>query len=248
MNTVIDVGNTRVKVGFYEKHKLKEADAFPLQPWQHFYNYFSTRNIENCIVSSTVEIPAHILQYLKSKAAQFIYLDETTPLPIKNIYKTKNTLGKDRIALAVGAAHIYPGKNILVVNAGTCVTYNLISSEAEFIGGAISPGLHMRLQAMHTFTAQLPQPEIEREKDVKLVGNTTDESLLSGAVNGLLFEVEGYISAISKTNIPLEVILSGGDSRYVAERLERSLNKTITTEPHLALSGLNQILHFNGKS
>ncbi|MGZ5305092.1 MAG: type III pantothenate kinase, partial [Bacteroidia bacterium] len=226
----------------------KETDAFALQPWQYFYTYFSTKTIGKCIISSTVEIPQHIIQYLKSKAAEFIYLDETTPLPIQNIYKTKTTLGKDRIALAVGAAQIYPGKNILVVNTGTCVTYNILSKGIEFVGGAISPGLQMRLQAMHTFTAQLPQPEIDEEKDLKLIGTTTDESLLSGAINGLTFEIEGYINHIQEQYFPLKVILSGGDSRYVAKHLNKTFTKLITVEPHLALSGLNQILHFNGKS
>src|SRR5690606_11469616 len=100
---------------------------------------------------------------------------------------------------------------------GTCVTYNILNEDAEFIGGAISPGLQMRLQAMHTFTAQLPQPEIDDKTEIKLVGASTDESLLSGAVNGLVFEIEGFISATEKDYFPLQVLLSGGDSRYVAE-------------------------------
>ncbi len=248
MNTVIDVGNTRVKVGFFEEGRLTETVAFAVQPWQNFYTCFSSRIINNCIVSSTVNLPEHIIQYLKKKAGNFIYLDENTPLPIINSYHTKATLGKDRIALAVGAAHIYPSQNILVVNTGTCVTYNLIEENGSFAGGAISPGLHMRLKAMHTFTAQLPQPQINESQEANIIGTSTNESLLSGAINGLVFEIAGFIKALNESYFPVQVILSGGDCRYVAERLQTRQQTTFITEPYLALNGLHQILQFNGKS
>ncbi|RYD78943.1 MAG: type III pantothenate kinase [Sphingobacteriales bacterium] len=248
MNTVIDIGNTRVKAGFFDGNKLVNSIVFNTQSWQNLYSAFSGKSLGNCIVSSTVSVPDHVLNYFKAKADVFIYLDENTALPINNIYGTKNTLGKDRIALAVGAAYMFPQENALVINCGTCVTYNILNSSNEFCGGSISPGLRMRLQAMHTFTAQLPHPEIDEKSPIKVVGNSTSESLLSGAVNGLIFEMQGFIANIAAEYFPLQVIISGGDSRYLAEQFHIYQTQKIVTEPDLALIGLNQILQFNGKS
>jgi type III pantothenate kinase len=187
-----------------------------------------------------VSLPEHIIHYLKGKSKKFFQLDANLKLPVILKYKTPETLGKDRIALVCGAAEKYPGKDVLVISAGTCITYNFLNAKGEFTGGAISPGLQMRLRAMHEMTSALPlvQPSPDL---IPLVGNSTEESLLSGALNGAILEITGYINELKHTNPGLLVLLCGGDSRYLAERLR----VPVIHEQELAFAGLHKILTLN---
>jgi type III pantothenate kinase len=143
------------------------------------------------------------------------------------------------MAAALAGWQRYEGHNVLVVVAGTCITYNIVEADGSFAGGAISPGLHMRLEAMHTFTGKLPQ--VKLRGDSPLLGTTTETSLRSGAVNGAVAELKGMIAAYSEQYPSLKTVISGGDGRFLAEALKNG----IFARPELVAEGLNTILNYN---
>ena len=240
MNAAIDAGNTFIKVGIFDGDQLADILSFPSDHFQNIYTHLASCYFEKCIISGVVPIPDHIIKYLEMKTGLLIVLNENTALPITNKYKSPHTLGNDRIALAVGAAAKFPDKDVLCISIGTCITYNFVSADKSFLGGAISPGLHMRLRAMHEFTAGLPIINLD-EAGSSLIGNTTADSMASGIINGIKFEIEGFVSELREKHKNCSVIISGGDSRYFADKL----NIETETEPNLALTGLNIILKFN---
>lgn len=243
MDAAIDVGNTNIKVGLFSKDRLERSLTFPTQPISNIYRQLSSISWDNCILSSVVPLPEHITHYIRSKSKKYVALDHQTPLPVQLRYDTPETLGRDRIALAVGAAEVAPGKDLLIISLGSCITYNVLTRQLQFAGGAISPGLHMRLRAMHEFTGALPSVEIESNEKPAVVAQSTRASLLSGAVNGAIFEIEGFIQRVREEYPGAEVLLSGGDSRYVKELLP--INTRL--EPELGLYGLYKILLLNVK-
>lgn len=241
MHTAIDVGNTRVKTGRFERGKLVSVLQFDLQPMHNFYTHLSDVQPGDCILSSVVELPEHIIHYLRSKSRSFLELNSKTPLPIRNRYKSRESLGNDRLALAAGAASLHPGRACLVISAGTCITYNIIDKKAHFIGGAITPGLQMRYRAMHEYTARLPL--VEPPAALKEIADSTGEAMASGVVTGIIGEIERFIAHATKQYPDICTILSGGDSRYLADISGIS----VEVHPDLALYGLYEILKFNEK-
>lgn len=163
-------------------------------------------------------------------------LSHKTPLPFKNNYKTPESLGMDRLAAVAGAYFNYPRQNCLVIDAGTCITYDFIDASGQYHGGGISPGLHMKLKALKKFTSKLPL--IAFRPDVELIGKNTKESILSGVVNGTLAEIEGVINRYQQFYNDLIIIICGGDSNF----FESKLKGRIFAEPKLVLIGLNRIL------
>jgi type III pantothenate kinase len=244
MNAAIDAGNTRIKVGIFEDESLVETIIFPSHPIQNLYSFLAARTFENCIISSVIDLPPHIINYLRMKSDHLFEFETQNRLPIENKYKSPQTLGKDRLALAVGGSAKYPGKDVLIISAGTCITYNFVSAKGAFMGGAISPGMRMRFGAMHDDTAALPlitENETETDKPISMIGNNTEASILSGVVNGIKYEIEGFVNQFSRKYKSCAVILSGGDARYLADKLSIETD----VEPDLALIGLNLILKFN---
>jgi type III pantothenate kinase len=168
-----------------------------------------------------------------------IELSHTTPLPIKIIYGTPETLGRDRIASACGAASLFPKQNLLVIDAGTCITYNMVLAAGIFIGGNIAPGLQMRLTAMHEHTAKLPlvQPDWPQVQ----IGDSTEHAMQLGAALGMVFEIEGMVRHTKDAFGTVSVVMTGGDAPFLASRLENQ----IFVEPELVVTGLFKILAFN---
>jgi type III pantothenate kinase len=166
-------------------------------------------------------------------------LDHKLPLPIKNNYGTPETLGVDRIAAVCGAQQIFPFQNCLVIDAGTCVTFDIIDKDGVYYGGAISPGMHMRFKAVHTFTARLPL--ISPVPEAKLIGDSTETSIQSGVINGMAAEMVGIIQRYQVKFNDLRVILCGGDTLF----FENKLKASIFASPELVLVGLNSILIYN---
>jgi type III pantothenate kinase len=166
-------------------------------------------------------------------------LSEKTPLPIINSYKTPLTLGKDRLAAVAGASVLYPEKDILVFDAGTCLTIDFINSDKEYIGGRISPGIEMRYNALHTFTDKLPL--IKSKKNTLVIGNDTKTSIICGVQQGILAEVKAIISDYKSQNTDTVFVFTGGDSFY----FEKELKNSIFANPNLVLIGLNEILDYN---
>ena len=235
MNLVVDYGNSAAKVGIFDHETLVENRSFAtLEALQKFVQHFAANNI---LVSSVNEDPRQILGIAEAKN-KFV-LTPDLPLPIQNKYATPKTLGMDRIASACGAWQLFPNENALAIDAGTCITYEFRDEQGNYRGGGISPGLSMRFKAVHTFTAKLPL--ISPKENVSLIGNSTETSIQSGVVNGLIAEIEGIIGRYQKEFGSLRVILCGGDARF----FENQLKASIFASPELVLIGLNSILNYN---
>ncbi len=241
MNLVLDLGNTYGKIAVCDQKEVIEAATYERITSREIF-YFHTRydNLKGAIISSVVNYSREIIDYLNNLYSPCIELNHGTPIPVHNKYRTPETLGYDRMAAAVGAYTICPGKNVLVIDAGTAITYDIVTSQGEFQGGNISPGLEIRFKSLHRYTNRLPHLE-RPEEQPPLVGGTTREAIQSGIVNGLLFEMDGFISAMSQNFPDLQVVLTGGDAKYFAGKLKSS----IFVDLNLNLIGLNRILEHN---
>ncbi|MEI8007127.1 MAG: type III pantothenate kinase [Bacteroidota bacterium] len=236
---VIDLGNTNKKLALFSKGKLNAITILPEFTLKAIRLYVKNHpGITHCIISSVIAYPQSIKKYLQTKFS-FIELDEHTPLPLKNLYKTPATLGKDRLAAAVAAHLRFSKKAVLVVNAGSCITFDFINKKGEYLGGSISPGIQMRFRALNTFTGKLPL--ISGKNRANLTGTTTRESILSGVFNGALAEIEGITNQYLREHRKLKVILSGGDLKYFDKRLKI---KTFAV-PNIVIEGLFKILELN---
>jgi type III pantothenate kinase len=243
MNLVIDLGNTFSKIAVCDGTEIIESvisEKISNKEIAYFINNYS--ELKGAIISSVVNHSRELIDYLDASFDHFLELTNSTPLPLINLYKTPETLGYDRIAAVSGAHTIFPGKNVLVIDAGTAITFDMITAAGEYIGGNISPGLNMRFKALHKFTSRLPMLSLNDEA-VEPLGKTTDEAIISGVVNGIAYEVDGYISALSEKYRKLQVVLTGGDANSFDKRLKNS----IFVLSHLNLVGLNRILDYNAQ-
>ncbi len=240
MNLVIDVGNTLVKLAVFDsgilKHKKTCVKTDFLPTLAEFSENFNS--ITNSIVSSVANLSDHQLSKLE-QLCNVLLLDHETKVPFKNKYGTPQTLGIDRIALVSAAAHKYQDTNVLVIDAGTCITYDFLNSDNEYLGGAISPGLSMRYKSLHTFTDKLPLLEANNPKAV--TGNSTTTSIHAGVVNGVLYEIDGFIEAYKNNYENLTVILTGGDAQFLRDTIKND----IFANSNFLLEGLNHILEYN---
>lgn len=236
MNVVVDYGNTFAKVGIFDQQQLVEKHTFTSPDSLH--EFIDLIIPENFIVSS-VNADAGLIQSWATKARKKFILTHTLPLPITILYNTPHTLGVDRIAGACGAVHLFPGQSTLVIDAGTCITYDLTDSKGNYFGGGISPGLNMRFDALHTFTAKLPL--VKPSDNPGLIGNSTETSIQSGVIFGITSEIDGIISLYKDKYPDLRVILCGGDAPFFENRLKAA----IFASPDLVLLGLNSVLIHN---
>ncbi|MCU0440227.1 MAG: type III pantothenate kinase [Raineya sp.] len=236
MNAVVDIGNTRYKVALFKEKTL--IDSIETTEENESLLFIERNQVKSIIVSSVRE---DISIFIKKLPIKPYILSPELPIPIKNKYKSPQTLGMDRLAAAIGAKSFFPNQSCLVIDLGTCITYDFVTAENEFMGGMIAPGVRMRLKAMHHFTQKLPLVEWEPEKDVKVTGASTQEAILSGAVNGVKGEIYSTRQYYQTLHPDLQTILCGGDSLYF-----ESIKKDNTfAVPKLVLFGLNQILQYN---
>lgn len=240
MNLVIDAGNTSVKTAVFQNNTMEQRWEFKREKFSEKFEKIRKKYpaISKAIISSVGEGESTMISKIK-KELPLLILDKKTKIPFKNKYATPETLGKDRIALVSSAVNSYPGKNVLVIDAGTCITYDFKTSEEIYLGGAISPGLNMRFKSLHKFTANLPLIEPKPEAD--LIGNTTETSILSGIINGIKMELKGSIESYSSQFEDLTVIFTGGDSQILSIPLKNS----IFANSNFLIEGLNFILEFN---
>ena len=241
MNLVLDLGNSFGKIAVCEGTQVIEAATYEKVTSKEIA-YFHARyaGLKGAIISSVVNYSREIIDYLSNLYNTCIELDHSTPIPLKNRYRTPDTLGYDRIAAAVGAYTICPGKNVLVIDAGTAITYDIVTSKGEYLGGNISTGLEIRFKSLNKYTNRLPHLERPNEQP-PLLGTSTREAIQSGIVNGLLFEIDGFIAAFSQDHPTLQVVLTGGDAKYFVGKLKSS----IFVDLNLNLIGLNRILEHN---
>jgi len=230
------LGNSKVKAGVFNDKQLIYAETLSRVSPHTLNRIIRKFPIKNSALASVINNTSSIESKMR-KNFSFIKLNADTRLPFKIKYETPQTLGADRIANLAGAYSLFPKKNVLIISAGTCITYDVLSAKGIYSGGNITPGIDMRLRAMHTFTAKLP---LVKKKPVNtLTGNTTQNSILTGAIKGAAFEVDGFISAYKKFYPALKVIITGGD----ASLLVGEIQSKIFAVPHLVLYGLNEIIH-----
>lgn len=238
-NLAIDIGNTRAKLGWFEDSRL--LDYRTLQKWEadEIIQLATNQAVENVILSNVGDRLSERLEEYLATNFNFIELNENIALPITNKYQTPQTLGKDRLAAIVGAFQLYPKTNCLVVDAGTCITFDVLTAEGAYLGGNISPGINMRLEAMHHYTARLPK--VEKKEISNWIGTTTEEALINGGLMGTFMELEGFICLCQEKLGEINVILTGGDAIFLA----KTLKNKIFVNQNLVLIGLNKILEHN---
>jgi len=238
-NLVIDMGNTQTKCALFNEGNIVLLAKFSsLSEWTKWLKKISYKSV---IVSSvaTKQATAFVLEKLNDP----IHFNHLTPLPIQNAYKTPETLGLDRLANAVAAHNLDHKKPVLVIDGGTCLKFD-ITNNGCYLGGAISVGLNMRFKALHHFTAQLPM--IDNLDSLDIIGNNTETSMRSGALNGFLFEIKSTIEAYEQHFKNLSVVCTGGNSQLIVNSFSKQKN-SIFADRWLTLKGLNQILAFNEK-
>ncbi len=240
MNLVLDIGNTLVKTAVFQGDEILGVYNFSEISFSEKLKMILDKypKITNSILSTVTKDSQNIVQKLVHDY-NLIQLTAHTPQPFTNLYATKESLGNDRIALAAAASKLYPYKNVLVIDAGTCITFDFKNNKNHYLGGAISPGLQMRFNALHTFTANLPL--LTPKEDIKLIGNTTNSSIMAGVVNGLLGEIDSVINAYKKEYEDLTIIFTGGDTKFLSKRVKNG----IFANSNFLLEGLNYILEFN---
>ncbi|PWH81844.1 type III pantothenate kinase [Algibacter marinivivus] len=240
MNLIIDVGNSYVKLAVYKKTELIDKVIVLLADVVGVVRTLTKKykGVNRAIISSVGRLAEKDVEAI-SKCIDLTILNSETNLPFKNLYKTPKTLGVDRIALVCGSIRQFSDKNVLIIDAGTCVTYDFINSDNEYLGGAISPGIRIRYKALNNLTANLPL--LESEMPNGIIGRSTDESIHSGVMYGILNEIDGVIELYKQKYSDLTVILTGGDAKFLSKQLKSS----IFANPNFLLEGLNFILQFN---
>lgn len=247
MNLIVDAGNTAIKCAVFDRQKLifdevvspflaEVKDVRFIEKVKEIFNVYP--DITHAIISSVGSLGQQDIAAL-SIFCRVHKLDQSSEVPFKNSYATPQTLGVDRIALATAGFYHNPNGNTLVIDAGTCITYDMVNDYGEYLGGAISPGVNMRYRAMHQQTSNLPL--LMKENPANLIGNSTETSMHSGVVNGVTAEIDGLIDQYKSRFTDLTVILTGGDALFLSKRLKN----TIFADSKFLLRGLNYLLEYN---
>lgn len=240
MNLIIDVGNTFAKFAIFKADDLVYKVSFKLNEFLEHYKFLLKEfpEITNGIIASVGQLNSDYLKIIEKDVALLI-LNSETKLPFKNTYKTPKTLGVDRLALASASVKHFSNRNVLIIDAGTCITYDFITDKNTYLGGAISPGIRLRYQSLHNLTANLPL--LETQEVTEIIGNTTETSIHSGVILGIVNEIDGAINTYQQKYSDLTVILTGGDAKFLSNQLKNS----IFANSDFLLEGLNYILEFN---
>ena len=243
MNLTIDQGNSRTKVALFDDNgRIVKNFIYKSFAASDIEKLFSLYPITDSIISSVVNIEPAVVNALHRRSKHFVLFDHDTPIPIRNTYNSPETLGQDRLAAAVGASFLCPKQNILIIDAGSAITYDFVSDAGEYVGGNIAPGIKMRLTMLHRMTKKLPLVEVEENELLPLFGKTTRDAIAAGVIRGIVYEVKGYIRSLNAQLQQLTVLLTGGNAPFIANN---SRNTSFTLEKNLVLIGLNQILEFN---
>lgn len=241
MNLIIDIGNTVAKLAVFDQEKPLEVIRCSNRTLDSLSALCRKYPIRRGIVSSVITLNRAVLEQLERLEFPVTRLTHETPIPIKNLYKTPETLGADRLAAVIGANAIRPNADLLIIDAGTCITFDFIDKYGQYHGGNISPGMEMRLKALHAFTDRLP--EVVAEGEIPAYGTSTETAIRAGIYHGIKYEIEGYIRQLQKNYPQLLVFLTGGD-RF---SFDTNLKSSIFADSFLVLKGLNRILAYNDK-
>ena len=234
MQAIVDIGNTRVKAALFDGRAPQAIVEVSSLEDPNFLALFQDASIQRGLYAATGKISEHWRSFIDTLPYVFHSFETGMRLPFENEYRSPETLGVDRLANVAAAQVFFPKTNCLVIDAGSCVTYDLLEEGIRYKGGLISPGLKMRQRSMHSFTERLPLVEGTANDPI---GRTTEEALRSGAFFGLLHEVKGLIGRFTERYGDLQILLTGGD----APSLEKHLENSIFARPQLALVGLNEL-------
>jgi type III pantothenate kinase len=240
MNLIVDIGNSNTKLAVFEGiNKLSQSRINELT-CQELENSLTGLKIERAIVSSVKNLPQFIFDLLFSKIPFVHVLSYESRLPFKIEYDTPETLGSDRIAAVAGAYNKFPGKELLIIDAGTALTFDFLSS-GIYKGGNISPGLTMRFKALNKFTGRLPL--VSPAESFSFPGQNTSDAIIAGVITGVTYEINEYIRTFENNQTDFKIILTGGDSEFLINKI----NYHITYMPDIVIDGLNYILEYNAK-
>ena len=238
MQLTLDIGNTRTKASFFKDNTLIKSSVISFELESKWMDFFQSYPINRVIYSASGQINDVLKKALEALEVPVLELSVHLSLPFSMNYRTPKTLGMDRLANMYAAHFHYPKQNTLVIDAGTCVTYDFLERGRVYLGGMISPGLEMRLKAMNMLTERLP---LVKSKKVPLIGSDTESCLQSGALHGLVAEIDGIINDYRMRFQTLNVILTGGDTNA----LQSLIKNHIFARPHLQAEGLNNALLHN---
>ncbi len=238
MNLIIDIGNTSAKLALADdgiivsKERLATADTGMIE------RFIGKHRLEGAIVSSVGMDPSALLHFLRGKSEKVHYLTWQSIYPFVIDYRTPETLGTDRLAAAAGACRHHPGADLLVIDAGSALTVDLVAGGA-YRGGSISPGLSMRFRALHEYTGRLPL--VKFRVGFSFPGRSTEEAIAAGVIMGMVFEINEYIRTLNERHEKLVTVITGGDSELISSHTEREL----FIYPDLVTEGLNFLLDTN---
>jgi len=255
MNLIVDIGNTSIKIAVVENDIIIESFRCDNSNVNNLFEKIIDKynGINQAIVSSVGANDIAIYELLRKHVTITLELTYSTPLPIENLYDTPQTLGLDRIAAAIGANRLFPSSNLLIVDLGTAITFDIVNEQNQYVGGNISPGIAIRFKALHAFTTKLPHITTEEAfefnsylhdtSDIQniTIGKTTKSAITFGVLSSVLFEINGYIAYCDERLKNLQIILTGGDAFF----FDRKLKKTNFADSDLVIRGLNAILEYN---
>ena len=242
MLLAIDIGNTRIKAAVFEDNTLLDLIIFDKKEMVEKIEFILEKflKIASIVVASVGNMDKSVFHTLEKKIP-IHFISHESRFPFVNLYTTPKTLGIDRMVLATGATLRFPHQNRLVIDAGTCITYDFIDEDNRYLGGAISPGIRLRYESLHQFTAKLPL--LNKAYPEYVIGNSTEESIHSGVVNGITLEIDGFIEQYKAQYAKFIIILTGGDAEFLAKRLKN----TIFANSNFLLESLNQTFQYNQK-
>lgn len=242
MLLTIDIGNTRIKAAVFEENTLLEIFVFTEEELLNKLNYILNKfpKIKDVVIAWVGNVEKELFFLLENKA-EIHFITRESKFPFTNLYATPETLGIDRMILATNATLQFPNQNRLVIDTGTCITYDFIDENDNYLGGAISPGIRLRYESLNQQTAKLPL--LTKKYPESFIGNSTQESIHSGVINGVVLEIDGFIELYKTQYAKFIIILTGGDAEFLAMRLKN----TIFANSNFLLEGLNQTFQYNQK-
>ncbi len=240
-NLVVDIGNTNIKLAIFDQRYLVHYQRFKELDEEILKELIDQYQIKSATVSSVGTDEKEVVNLLK-KLVHYIPFSTKIKGKIKNHYQSLNTLGLDRWAKVIAANGLFPSQNCLMIDAGTCITYDVLTANGEYFGGSISLGIKMRFEALNHYTGRLPLVNWQAEEDIPS-GTNTENAIKSGVLQGIMNEVVGFITVESEKYQNLQVIITGGDADFLNKQLKNSIFASqIIHEPYLVLKGLNEVI------
>lgn len=241
MHLTVDIGNSRTKLSLFDSGECVAQEVYNTLSISALSSFVGDNRPDASIICSVADYDSEISEWLKENTGRLIEFTAETPIPITNAYATPETLGKDRLAAVIGAWTLKPNTPLLVIDAGTAITYDFINANGVYEGGNIAPGAVMRLRALNEHTGKLPLVSLNERRRNRLMGDNTRAAILGGVVEGMVFEIEGYIGELSAKNSGLQLFFTGGDAFF----FEKYIKSPIFIVSNLTAIGLNAIIEYN---